>query len=189
MPRGRRVNSNGEKSKQLLQEKAIELFSSKGFYKTKISDIVQAANVTQPTFYLYFKSKDMIYESLINRFKEEFITAVDEIKIHSEKWDFNTFISRFLTHIFDYYSKMAGLTKIAYDHKETADFINDYLKPVLIEKIEHVELGVDKLVFIESLLGAMERVTLTMLLTKKFTSEQLSNELRKISISQYENVF
>ena len=60
MARGRKVNSNGEKSKQLLREKAIELFSSNGYYQTKISDIVKEANVTQPTFYLYFESKDSL---------------------------------------------------------------------------------------------------------------------------------
>jgi len=54
LPRGRKANSSGEKSKKLLLEKAIELFSQRGYHETKISDIVKAANLTQPTFYLYF---------------------------------------------------------------------------------------------------------------------------------------
>ena len=55
MARGRKVNSNGERSKQLLLEKALALFSEKGYHDTKISDIVKAANVTQPTFIYILK--------------------------------------------------------------------------------------------------------------------------------------
>ena len=57
MARGRKFNSNGEQSKQLLLEKAIELFSDKGYHHTKISDIVKAANVTQPTFISILKAR------------------------------------------------------------------------------------------------------------------------------------
>ena len=73
MARGRKVNSNGERSKQLLLEKAIELFSINGYYETKISDIVTAANVTQPTFYLYFKSKEKLFSDLNEEFKKNLL--------------------------------------------------------------------------------------------------------------------
>ncbi|MBX0312473.1 MAG: TetR/AcrR family transcriptional regulator, partial [Sulfurihydrogenibium sp.] len=34
---------------------AKELFSTKGYHETKVSDIVEKAGVAQGTFYLYFK--------------------------------------------------------------------------------------------------------------------------------------
>ena len=74
MARGRKVNSNGERSKQLLLEKAIELFSTHGYHETKISDIVTAADVTQPTFYLYFKSKDKLFFDLNEGFRKDIIS-------------------------------------------------------------------------------------------------------------------
>jgi len=77
MARGRKFNSNGEQSKQLLLEKAIELFSDKGYHHTKISDIVKAANVTQPTFYLYFKSKDALYNDLNAQFQSGFLAVMN----------------------------------------------------------------------------------------------------------------
>ena len=71
MARGRRVNSSGERSKQLLLKKAIELFSTHGYHQTKISDIVKAANVTQPTFYLYFQSKESLFNDLNEQFRND----------------------------------------------------------------------------------------------------------------------
>ena len=48
-----------ERQKQLL-DIALELFATQGYDQTKISDIVNKANVSQGTFYWYFKSKEMI---------------------------------------------------------------------------------------------------------------------------------
>ena len=78
MARGRKVNSNGERSKQLLLEKAIELFSIHGYHETKISDIVKAANLTQPTFYLYFQSKDKLFNDLNEEFTNNLLAIFTE---------------------------------------------------------------------------------------------------------------
>ena len=48
-----------DRQKQLL-DIALELFATQGYDQTKISDIVNKANVSQGTFYWYFKSKEMI---------------------------------------------------------------------------------------------------------------------------------
>jgi AcrR family transcriptional regulator len=45
---------------------ATEVFASKGYPATRVSDIVRQAGVAQGTFYLYFKSKQAIFEQLID---------------------------------------------------------------------------------------------------------------------------
>lgn len=45
---------------------AIEVFASKGYSATRVSDIVREAGVAQGTFYLYFKSKQAIFEHLLD---------------------------------------------------------------------------------------------------------------------------
>lgn len=45
---------------------AIEVFASKGYTATRVSDIVRQAGVAQGTFYLYFKSKQSIFEHLLD---------------------------------------------------------------------------------------------------------------------------
>ncbi len=44
------------------------MFASKGYNATRVSDIVRQAGVAQGTFYLYFKSKQAIFEHLLDTF-------------------------------------------------------------------------------------------------------------------------
>lgn len=46
--------------KQQLLTIAMEMFATRGYDQTKVSDIVARATVSQGTFYWYFKSKEMI---------------------------------------------------------------------------------------------------------------------------------
>lgn len=45
---------------------AVEVFAAKGYTATRVSDIVQLAGVAQGTFYLYFRSKQAIFEELLD---------------------------------------------------------------------------------------------------------------------------
>lgn len=187
MPRGRRVNSSGEKSKQLLQEKAIELFSSNGYHDTKISDIVKSANLTQPTFYLYFESKDSIYNDLIHQFENDFENMIEEQKDLYVKTSDYDFIKSFLVNLFEYYAAKGKLTKIVFDNKESSHFINETLKKLLVEKLGEIEFDgtkVDFHIFVESLLGAIQRLTLTTLLTNIRNAQELADDLMNIYFVQ-----
>lgn len=187
MARGRRVNSSGEKSKKLLLEKAIELFSTNGYYETKISDIVKAANLTQPTFYLYFQSK----ESMFNDLHENFQKSVFDIlrtengqledgniiknKIHSD-----------LTNIFTYFTENSNLTTIGLSNSEQAvhfkaELVN-HLVILLNEQSNHfiAQQQVDNRILAESLMGSIERLTLTNLLTNERSPEQLADDIVNI---------
>ena len=44
-----------------------ELFYTRGYHETAISDIVKSIGVAQGTFYYYFKSKEEILDALLNR--------------------------------------------------------------------------------------------------------------------------
>ena len=66
------------KTKEKLLLSAKEVFSEKGFHKTKVSDIVKKAGVSQGTFYIYFKSKEEIFKELILQLKEKILNIVRE---------------------------------------------------------------------------------------------------------------
>ncbi|ETT86208.1 TetR/AcrR family transcriptional regulator [Viridibacillus sp. FSL R5-0477] len=55
-----------QERKQQLLSIALEMFATQGYDNTKISDIVAKANVSQGTFYWYFKSKEMIASEMLN---------------------------------------------------------------------------------------------------------------------------
>ena len=60
-----KVDDNKRQKRERLLNKAYELFTTKGFTKTAISDIVENANVAKGTFYLYFKDKYDLKDKLI----------------------------------------------------------------------------------------------------------------------------
>ena len=190
MARGRRVNSSGEKSKKLLLEKAIELFSTHGYHQTKISDIVKAASLTQPTFYLYFQSKETLFNDLNEKFQNEYIEIFKntEETVRATK-NANELIEQNLKCIFDYFIENPNLTKIGFYEAEQSSV----LKQLLVSKIENVinenlkeypvVKRVNSNVLAESLVGSMERLTLTNLLTNKSNPEKLAQEISMIYFS------
>ncbi|MGC8677431.1 MAG: TetR/AcrR family transcriptional regulator [Hydrogenobaculum sp.] len=72
-------------TKLAIVEAGIKLFYEKGFTKTKISDITEKANVAHGTFYVYFKSKEDFFISILTMSRKELLENADEaIKLASE---------------------------------------------------------------------------------------------------------
>jgi len=64
-----------EREQQLIKI-ALELFATVGYENTKISDIVAQANVSQGTFYWYFKSKEAIALKMLEDGRENILEAI-----------------------------------------------------------------------------------------------------------------
>lgn len=190
MARGRKVNSNGERSKQLLLEKAIELFSTNGYHQTKISDIVKAANLTQPTFYLYFQSKETLYNDLNEKFQTDLNQIFSNTPMQTvTDCPSNQVIQEHLKQIFDYFVDNPNLTKIGFYEAEQSLTLKEQIVTNLVKVIDtdfqdhDMTQRVDKHVIAESLVGSMERLTLTNLLTNKSNPQQLAKEISHIYFS------
>lgn len=191
MARGRRVNSSGEKSKKLLLEKAVNLFSTYGYHQTKISDIVKAANLTQPTFYLYFQSKETLFNDLNEKFQNDLIEIFESSSYESENAEQpNEIIQQNLKQIFDYFIENPNLTKIGFYEAEQSVVVKEMLVAKLVQVITNnfsdypIVKNVDVSVLAESLVGSVERLTLTNLLTNKSNSEKLAQEISMIYFAQ-----
>lgn len=63
---------------QQLKDAAIELFGTKGYAATKISDITNKAEQSHGLFYHYFKSKEDLYVTVILELLTVLIETVDE---------------------------------------------------------------------------------------------------------------
>jgi len=185
MARGRRVNSSGEKSKALLLEKAIEQFSTNGYHQTKISDIVKAANLTQPTFYLYFQSKESLFKDLNNEFKKELFEIFDNGMVSAENLNAKEVIFNSLKGIFTYFVKNPNLTKIGFFESNEAEEVKAEMAQQFVTLLQKdtslVEnKGVEKDILAASLLGSIERLTLTNLLNNSSTPEALAKQVINI---------
>jgi AcrR family transcriptional regulator len=65
-----------QQTRQLLLDKGLELFDSKGYAATTIDDIANAAGTTRTTFYLHFPSKAELMSELITTV-DQILTVVD----------------------------------------------------------------------------------------------------------------
>ncbi|MGE7672139.1 TetR/AcrR family transcriptional regulator [Lysinibacillus sp. NPDC094403] len=186
MARGRKVNSNGERSKQLLLEKALELFSEKGYHDTKISDIVKAANVTQPTFYLYFESKDSLYNDLNKRFQLGFDEIMRKQSEEVEKGvdGFVRVLEQKIHMLFVYIIENQKLTKIGLFESEQSILVKSQLTQQLTHLIHRYDCAhvlqsscTDINIIVDSFVGSLERLILTNLLEQKKLPCELASDL------------
>jgi AcrR family transcriptional regulator len=66
--------------KELLIRTAIDLFSQRGYGETSIRDIGEKAKVNTSLFYYYFKDKEEILYTIIERSTRDLINALKEIQ-------------------------------------------------------------------------------------------------------------
>ena len=114
--RGRKKGAIGEQSRALLLNIAAEEFANHGYYETKISTLVKRAGLTQPTFYLYFKSKEAIYQELIDLFIQGLSNLTNESRLEPGI-DFNSLplrITKGLTGVLTFFSENQNLTRIGF---------------------------------------------------------------------------
>ena len=69
------IVDNEEKKTQIL-EASIRVFAEKGWNKTKISDIAEAADIGKGTVYEYFRSKDEVFAASFRYFMAQAETIV-----------------------------------------------------------------------------------------------------------------
>ena len=63
--------------KQLIMEKALELFAEQGFEATSVQQITEHCGISKGAFYLSFKSKDELIVALIDQFMSQMISDID----------------------------------------------------------------------------------------------------------------
>ncbi|MCM3568671.1 TetR/AcrR family transcriptional regulator [Neobacillus mesonae] len=74
------ISNRNENRYDLRREQLLlvaqELFAKNGYHKTKISDIVAEAGVSQGTFYWYFKSKQAVALEIVKSGKEQLLKVI-----------------------------------------------------------------------------------------------------------------
>jgi TetR/AcrR family fatty acid metabolism transcriptional regulator len=140
-----RIVDKEEKKAQIL-EASIKVFAEKGWNKTKISDIAEAADIGKGTVYEYFRSKDEVFAASFRHFmaQAENIVIGRLTPIHDP-----------LERLWAYFSSWADILESEYvDYLEIVlDFWAEGIRSG--EKLSSVDLMrvyYDNRTFIESLL-------------------------------------
>jgi len=110
------VLTKGEKTHVRLRTVAAAEFAQRGFHNTKVSDIVQASGLSQPTFYNYFESKEAAYEELVGEFRRrlEALTKTLLIETSLSQQDLLTSVGSSFLQFFDFLAEDPALTAIGF---------------------------------------------------------------------------
>jgi AcrR family transcriptional regulator len=74
-----------QERKAEIIEAATECFSDKGYHSTGVSDIIARAGIARGTFYLYFQSKNEIFQSILDEFTLLLAKQVKTIELCGNK--------------------------------------------------------------------------------------------------------
>lgn len=77
----RPLRARGRATRAKLLDAGVIVFSRKGFHATRVDDIVTRAKTSHGTFYLYFASKDALFEQLVADISAEFRTLANALPV------------------------------------------------------------------------------------------------------------
>ncbi|WP_194287402.1 TetR/AcrR family transcriptional regulator [Gracilibacillus oryzae] len=189
--RGRKKGSDGERSRKLMLQIAAEEFAQNGFYHTKVGTIVSRAGVSQPAFYLYFSSKEAIYQELIDQFNIKLEELVGNSRLDSdiEPSSLSERIEVGLRAIFTFFEKNQYITKIAFIHSDQAYKIKEGLTAKIEGNLRveqeygYFRADIDLSIAAEIVISSIERLTITQLWTGKSTAEDITKDMVQIILN------
>ena len=71
-----------EDTKQRILDKALELFSAKGYDSVSVGEIAKAVGIKAPSLYNHFPSKQAIFDAILESTAAQYEADTDQINIH-----------------------------------------------------------------------------------------------------------
>ncbi|MEI1420299.1 TetR/AcrR family transcriptional regulator [Bacillus cabrialesii] len=163
----------GEESRKRLLEAAANEFSNRGFHETKVSEIVKRAGLTQPSFYLYFQSKEAIFDELITNFHSRIKRLTESLLLENglNTKDVSKRVLSAVETVFQCLDEDKDVTKIGFFLNPEAKQMKKDLAMVLKENLEaeqrlgYFDSELDMETVAECLIGIIEHLTDSFLLT------------------------
>lgn len=188
--RGRPKGASGEESRALLLEIAAKEFAQHGYHETKVSTIVKSASLSQPTFYLYFKNKESIFEELENLFRLRMMDLAKKSRLQPalEQATVKSRIIHNVKELLVFFAKNPNLTRIGLYLSTKADEIKAQIVKQIKENLDYeVDAGyfrkdLDTHIVAESLIGIIERLTFVQLLPKQKKPEEIATDIVNLLI-------
>lgn len=171
-------NNGGEKRDRILRA-AVKIFSRKGFFNSKVSEIARAAEVADGTIYLYFRNKD---DLLISLFEEKMGEVVADVRRRiAVGGDALEKLRIFIENHMDLLERESGLVEVLQvELRQSTKFMKDYTPVKFFEYLEVISdileegkrqgvLRPDLNVSVarRAIFGALDELSLTYILSKK----------------------
>ena len=136
-----KVDVNKKLKENSLLKTAFEFFTTKGFSKTSITDIVSKAGVAKGTFYLYFKDKYDIRNKLISHKSSQlFKTAVSELGSELNSLSFEDKLIKIIDNIINQLNENQSLLTFISKNLSWGIFKNAITTPVSEDDVNFSEI-------------------------------------------------
>ena len=111
-----------------IMDAAVEIFACKGYYNTKIADIVEAVGIAKGTFYLYFKSKKALFLALIKKQRDLIEEGINLKNIIEASNDLKSFVKILVREAFNIYGSNRNLTIVILRESVSVneDFVGEF---------------------------------------------------------------
>jgi AcrR family transcriptional regulator len=77
--RSSRAEAQRERRRVHILLAAAKLFGQRGYHGTSVADVIEAAEISRGTFYLYFDSKDAVFLELMEQFIQRIMAVVQVV--------------------------------------------------------------------------------------------------------------
>lgn len=134
-------------TKRLILEKALALFTDKGYEGASMDDIAKAVGIRKASLYAHFDGKERIFSAIFEDILEEYKRTIDELTGSREEAPLER-----LEHIF--------LSFIGYCHNNRKMYFWDryfYYPPALLKDYIHDQTNETQILFLERIRYWMER--------------------------------
>ena len=74
--RSARASQKREHRRREILQAARRVFGERGYHRTHVSDLIEAAGIARGTFYLYFESKDAVFHELLDELLGELRASI-----------------------------------------------------------------------------------------------------------------
>ncbi|KKO54228.1 TetR/AcrR family transcriptional regulator [Paenibacillus sp. DMB20] len=181
----RKKGANGQESRAKLLTVAANEFARSGYHQTKISTIVSRAGLTQPSFYLYFDSKEAVFKELMGVFRTRLKELITDSRLEAgiTRGTVPARIHAVLTNLFSLLARDPDLTRIGFFIGPEAVEVKQELARMIEQNLRaekdngYFRPDADMAMVAECLVGAIERLTLRQLLSGKSTPEDLARQV------------
>lgn len=98
--------------KEEILEAGLEIFSEKGYFNSKVAEIVEAVGIAKGTFYLYFDSKKDLFLEMINHYELLMKENIELEVLNKDNLSLEAKLSQLTQSYFDFYLENEKLTNI-----------------------------------------------------------------------------
>lgn len=122
----------GELRKKQILDGAKKLIARKGYYQTHVEDILREVKIGKGTFYLYFKNKEDLFISILERFLDDWEESVLKVTTDSGQKDLQLYFQTLITRSLYFFEMNKELCNI---YLRIGPGISDIFEPY-IERFE-----------------------------------------------------